>query len=98
MKLRPPGSQRVASLFDGPAGALAAKVMARANRAAEAEAVERLGSSVADTVLAIGFGPGVGVALLAARLTSGTVVGVDPSAAMGASFALRAGPTGQTSG
>jgi arsenite methyltransferase len=70
------------SLFDGPVGALAAKVMARANRAAEAEAIEQLGPAPSDTVLVIGFGPGVGVALLAARLADGAVVGVDPSAVM----------------
>lgn len=70
------------SSFDGPVGTLAARIMARANRAAEVEAIARLAPSPADTVLVIGFGPGVGVALLAERLESGKVTGVDPSAAM----------------
>ena len=72
----------MADLFDGLAGAFAARVMARVNRAAEAEAVARLDPAPGDAVLVVGFGPGVGVALLAARLTSGRVVGVDPSAVM----------------
>jgi len=69
-------------LFDGIGGRVAAKVMARANRAAELEAIELLDPAPTDAVLAIGFGPGVGVALLAARLPNGHVAGVDPSKAM----------------
>lgn len=72
----------MSSVFEGLMGAFVAKVMARANRAAEAEAISLLDPAPSDAVLAIGFGPGVGVALLAARLTAGTVVGVDPSASM----------------
>ena len=68
--------------FDGPAGTVAAKVMARMNRGAEVAAVETLAPGPHDTVLAIGFGPGVGVELLAARLVGGRVVGVDPSGVM----------------
>jgi ubiquinone/menaquinone biosynthesis C-methylase UbiE len=68
--------------FDGPIGAIAAKVMARLNRDAEAEAVDLLAPAPTDHVLVIGFGPGVGVKLLAAHLTEGHVLGVDPSAAM----------------
>lgn len=72
----------MADVFEGLSGALAASVMARANRAAEAEAIALLDPAPTDQVLAIGFGPGVGVALLAKRLDRGKVVGVDPSAAM----------------
>ncbi|HEY1749987.1 MAG TPA: methyltransferase domain-containing protein [Caulobacteraceae bacterium] len=72
----------MASVFDGAAGAFVAWVMARANRAAEAEAIERLAPAADHHVLVIGFGPGVGVRLLAARMTAGEVVGVDPSTTM----------------
>jgi ubiquinone/menaquinone biosynthesis C-methylase UbiE len=56
--------------------------MARMNRAAEAEALEMLAPAPDASVLAVGFGPGVGLALLADRLTVGRVVGVDPSGTM----------------
>lgn len=68
--------------FEGPAGTVAAKVMAVMNRAAEREAIETLRPASGDTVLVIGFGPGVGVELLAERLASGRVIGIDPSASM----------------
>jgi ubiquinone/menaquinone biosynthesis C-methylase UbiE len=69
-------------MFDGPAGAVAARVMARRNRDAEAEAVELLDPHATDRVLVVGFGPGVGLQLLMERVTSGSVGGVDPSAVM----------------
>jgi ubiquinone/menaquinone biosynthesis C-methylase UbiE len=72
----------VANLFDGAAGALMAKIMAAANREAEREAVELLDPAPDAAVLAIGFGPGVGVELLARRTRRGMIVGVDPSKAM----------------
>jgi len=68
--------------FEGAIGVIAAKVMARVNRDAEAEAVSRLDPAPGDRVLVLGFGPGIGVALLAERLASGDVVGVDPSETM----------------
>jgi ubiquinone/menaquinone biosynthesis C-methylase UbiE len=68
--------------FEGVTGYFAAKVMARVNRAAEAEAVALLDPAPTDNVLVIGFGPGVGVALLTDRLAGGRVLGVDPSATM----------------
>lgn len=76
-------------IFDGLGGRVAAKVMARGNRAAEREAIELLAPAPTDAVLTIGFGPGVGVALLAARLLAGYVAGVDPSRAMLAEAARR---------
>jgi ubiquinone/menaquinone biosynthesis C-methylase UbiE len=71
-----------AKVFDGAMGRLVAVEMARRNREAEAEAVDRLAPRRADRVLTIGFGPGVGVARLASRVPEGRVVGVDPSRVM----------------
>lgn len=69
--------------FDGPLGGLTARVMARSNRAAEAEAVQELAPSPGQAVLCIGFGPGVGIELLRSRLGhDGWVGGADPSGAM----------------
>jgi len=61
-------------------GRYIAKKMADGNAETEAEAVEELAAAPGTTVLVLGFGPGVGVALLAARGID--VVGVDPSAVM----------------
>jgi ubiquinone/menaquinone biosynthesis C-methylase UbiE len=82
-------------MFEGLAGRATAKVMARMNRDSEREAIDLLSPSPGDRVVALGIGAGVGVDLLAARLSgtvlSGTVpsgdreskvVGVDPSTAM----------------
>lgn len=68
--------------FEGTAGKVAGAVMARFNRDMEVAAVAELGPGDADTVLAVGFGPGVGIAELAARLRHGVVAGIDPSATM----------------
>lgn len=70
------------ALFDGVAGMLVGKMMAAGNAPAEAEALEYLSPSPSDAVLVIGFGPGVGLSLLADRLVDGYCVGVDPSGAM----------------
>ena len=48
------------SLSDGPAGALAARIMALGDRDMEAEAVAELAPAPTDTVLVVGFGPGWG--------------------------------------
>jgi ubiquinone/menaquinone biosynthesis C-methylase UbiE len=77
-------------MFEGLAGRTTAKVMARMNRESEREAVELFSPSPSDRVVALGIGAGVGVDLLAARLSGaahsgdgrGKVVGVDPSATM----------------
>jgi SAM-dependent methyltransferase len=76
-------------MFDGFGGALVGRLMARMNAPAEAEAVDRLGPAPDARVLAIGFGPGVGVARLIERLPAGFVLGIDPSAAMVAQSARR---------
>lgn len=70
------------SSFDGPAGRVAGPLMARMNRDMELAAIDELAPAPDASVLAVGFGPGVGVAELSKRLPSGFVGGVDPSAAM----------------
>lgn len=72
----------MAGLFDGPGAGLVGRVMASMNAEAEAEAVERLAPEPGARVLVLGFGPGVGIELLAARLVDGFVLGVDPSGVM----------------
>jgi ubiquinone/menaquinone biosynthesis C-methylase UbiE len=68
--------------FQGPLGSLHAREMARGNREAEEEAVADLAPADSDRVLVIGFGPGVGIRILSKRVTSGHIVGVDPSGTM----------------
>lgn len=68
--------------FDGPAGRLAGPVMARMNRDMEKVAIDELAPGPDDSVLAVGFGPGVGISELVPRLPHGVIGGVDPSAAM----------------
>ena len=75
-------SKASGGLFDGLAGPLIANVMARANRDAEVEAVERLDPAAGAHVLAIGFGAGVGIEVLFQHMARGRVTGVDPSQAM----------------
>ena len=75
-------SKSGAALIDGLAGPLIAGVMARANREAEVEAVERLDPAADAHVLVIGFGAGVGIELLFQHMPRGRVTGVDPSEAM----------------
>jgi ubiquinone/menaquinone biosynthesis C-methylase UbiE len=68
--------------FEGVGGRVAGAMMARLNRDMEAAAIEVLDPSPGDAVLTVGFGPGVGVAQLVARLPAGRVCGIDPAAAM----------------
>lgn len=70
------------SSFDGTAGRLAGPLMARMNRDMEIAAIDELAPAGDASVLAIGFGPGVGVAELAKRVPNGVVGGVDPSSTM----------------
>lgn len=72
-------------MFGRPAGLmgrLGGAIMARTNRAWAEQVVDALGIGPRDAVLEIGFGPGVAIALLAARVSEGRVAGIDPSAAM----------------
>jgi ubiquinone/menaquinone biosynthesis C-methylase UbiE len=68
--------------FDGPVGVVTAKIMARANREAEAKAIAELGPAPDGDVLVIGFGPGVGLQLLAQAVAAGRIAGIDPSRVM----------------
>ena len=68
--------------FEGTSGRLGGAVMARLNRDMEDAAVNELDPAPTDRVLAVGFGPGVGVAALVPRLPLGFVGGIDPSSAM----------------
>jgi ubiquinone/menaquinone biosynthesis C-methylase UbiE len=68
--------------FDGTAGRLVGPLMARMNRDMELTAIDELSPAHDASVLAVGFGPGIGVAELTKRLPAGFVGGVDPSAAM----------------
>lgn len=69
-----------AAQFDGPAGRVIAKVMARQNRDAEREAIDVLEPRPSHRVLAVGVGAGVGVEVLAPRVAF--VYAVDPSRVM----------------
>jgi ubiquinone/menaquinone biosynthesis C-methylase UbiE len=68
--------------FDGVSGRLAAAVMARLNADMERAAVAALRPAPDAVVLAVGFGPGVGVEALLTHLPQGRVVGIDPSSVM----------------
>ncbi len=68
--------------FDGAAGRLSGPLMARMNRDMELAAIDELAPAPDASVLALGFGPGVGVAELAKGVPGGVVGGVDPSSAM----------------
>ena len=62
--------------------AISGPVMARLNRDMEQATVAELNPSPSDSVLSIGFGPGIGIELLAEVLPVGLVAGIDPSATM----------------
>jgi ubiquinone/menaquinone biosynthesis C-methylase UbiE len=68
--------------FEGTTGRLAGAVMSRMNRDMERAAVQALDPSGDHSVLAVGFGPGIGLVALAERMPGGFVAGIDPSAAM----------------
>jgi ubiquinone/menaquinone biosynthesis C-methylase UbiE len=66
----------------GRLGRLGGLILARTNRKAAASAIELLAVRPGDRVLEIGFGPGVGIEMMAQRAPPVTVAGVDPSAEM----------------
>jgi ubiquinone/menaquinone biosynthesis C-methylase UbiE len=66
----------------GLLGLLGGEIMARLNRAAAAKVIDLLDVQPTDHVLEIGFGPGVGIELLALRVSNGSVAGIDPSREM----------------
>ena len=72
-------------MFGQPAGLLGrlgGVIMARLNRDAAARAIELLDLTPGGNVLEIGFGPGIGIELLAQRVSLGFVAGIDPSREM----------------
>jgi len=66
----------------GGLGRLGGFLMARMNRKVAAWAIDLLNVHPSDRVLEVGFGPGVGIQVLAALASSGRVVGVDSSKEM----------------
>lgn len=67
---------------EGLWGRLGGVILARANRGFAAEVVALLDVGASEQILEVGFGPGVGIELLARAATTGIVAGVDPSEEM----------------
>ena len=63
----------------GVLGRLGGVIMARTNRTAANLVIDLLDVQPGDKVLEVGFGPGVGIQLLAQRASAGRLAGVDPS-------------------
>jgi len=61
---------------------LVAPIMARVNSDTEREAVAHLAPAPNEDVLVIGFGPGIGLRVLAGVITTGHIAGIDPSQVM----------------
>ena len=70
------------ALPHGLGGRVVGLVMAVGNADMERKAVNTLALSGHESVLEIGFGPGVGIRMLAKRLPGGFVAGIDPSEVM----------------
>jgi ubiquinone/menaquinone biosynthesis C-methylase UbiE len=66
----------------GALGRLGGVIMARTNAKAAMEVVDLLDIRPSDKVLEVGFGPGVGIQLLAERASAGHVAGIDLSGEM----------------
>lgn len=73
----------------GFVGRIVGIIMLITNRRTNRFVVEMLDVQPRDHVLEIGFGPGAGIALLAARANLGFVAGVDPSSTMLAQASAR---------
>ena len=67
---------------NGVLGRLGGVIMARLNRDAAAQIIEMLDVRPDDTVLEVGFGPGVAIQLLLHRVPAGSVAGIDYSQEM----------------
>jgi ubiquinone/menaquinone biosynthesis C-methylase UbiE len=67
---------------EGVLGRLGGIILARTNRSFAQELVTFLDIGASEKVLEVGFGPGVGIELLARAATKGRISGVDPSAEM----------------
>jgi ubiquinone/menaquinone biosynthesis C-methylase UbiE len=79
---RPEFIARQASRPKGLVGRLLGRVMRSETAAVNDVAIEKLGLSVGDHVLEVGFGPGRAVAEMAGRVSEGLVEGVDVSETM----------------
>jgi ubiquinone/menaquinone biosynthesis C-methylase UbiE len=66
----------------GILGRLGGIVMARTNQPCATWVIDLLGIQPNDRILEVGFGPGVGIELLARSVSGGYVAGVDPSEEM----------------
>ena len=67
---------------EGVLGRLGGVVMARTNHLAAKEVIGLLDVRGGDKVLEVGFGPGVGIELMAERVSGGCVAGIDSSREM----------------
>jgi ubiquinone/menaquinone biosynthesis C-methylase UbiE len=66
----------------GILGKLGGIIMARTNQRCAAWVIDLLGIQPNDRALEVGFGPGVGIELLARSVSGGYVAGIDPSEEM----------------
>ncbi|MEM5436924.1 class I SAM-dependent methyltransferase [Paraburkholderia diazotrophica] len=73
----------------GVLGRIGGKIMANMNAPCAAWAIGLLDVRASDRVIEIGFGPGVGIQLLAQQATAGKIAGVDPSPEMVTQAAAR---------
>src|SRR5215475_13285873 len=73
----------------GVLGRLGGMIMARMNQRCAAWVIDLLDIQPHESVLEVGFGPGVGIQLLARSASAGYVAGVDVSAAMVAQATTR---------
>ena len=67
---------------EGLLGRLGGIILARANRPFAQEVVALLNVRASEKILEVGFGPGVGIELLAEAAPLGRIAGIDPSKAM----------------
>ncbi|HYZ27205.1 MAG TPA: class I SAM-dependent methyltransferase, partial [Geminicoccaceae bacterium] len=67
---------------EGLLGRLGGVILARSNRKFAQEVVAFLNIRASEKVLEVGFGPGVGIELLARAATKGRIAGIDPSEEM----------------
>src|SRR5687767_665560 len=73
----------------GILGRLGGIIMARTNQWMAQRTIELLDVQPSDRVLEVGFGPGVGIELLACTAASGWIAGIDPSQEMVAQATAR---------
>jgi ubiquinone/menaquinone biosynthesis C-methylase UbiE len=73
---------RVFGRPEGLPGRLGGTIMARTNRKFAEEMVAFLNIKASEKILEVGFGPGVGIALLVRAAPEGRVAGIDPSGEM----------------